>query len=76
MQTLGVCVGGSIPPLLTTIKGLNMFYEDLSSEKNEEQQEKLLDDLKKLDALSDKVLANSKIIAEALSKKQQRSIEW
>ena len=65
MQTLGVCVGGSIPPLLTTIKGLNMFYEDLSSE---EQQEKLLDDLKKLDALSDKVLANSKIIAEALSK--------
>ena len=53
-----------------------MFYEDLSSEKNEEQQEKLLDDLKKLDALSDKVLANSKIIAEALSKKQQRSIEW
>ena len=53
-----------------------MSYEDLSSEKNEEQQEKLLDDLKKLDALSDKVLANSKIIAEALSKKQQRSIEW
>ena len=46
MQTLGVCVGGSIPPLLTTIKGLNMSYEDLSSEKNEEQQEKLLDDLK------------------------------
>ena len=76
MQTLGACVGGSIPPLLTTIKGLNMSYEDLSSEKNEEQQEKLLDDLKKLDALSDKVLANSKIIAEALSKKQQRSIEW
>ena len=76
MQTLGVCVGGSIPPLLTTIKELNMSYEDLSSEKNEEQQEKLLDDLKKLDALSDKVLANSKIIAEALSKKQQRSIEW
>ena len=34
-----------------------MSYEDLSSEKNEEQQEKLLDDLKKLDALSDKVLA-------------------
>ena len=33
MQTLGVCVGGSIPPLLTTIKGLNMSYEDLSSEK-------------------------------------------
>ncbi len=24
MQTLGVCVGGSIPPLLTTIKGNKM----------------------------------------------------
>ena len=55
-----------------------MSYEDLSSEKNEEQQEKLLDDLKKLDALSDKVLANSKIIAEALSKKAAKInlIEW
>ena len=68
MQTLGVCVGGSIPPLLTTIKGLNMSYEDLFSEKNEEQQEKLLEDLKRLGVLSGQVLTNSKIIAEALSK--------
>ena len=68
MQTLGVCVGGSIPPLLTTIKGLNMSYEDLSSEKKEELQEELLEDLKRLDVLSGQVSTNCKIIAEALSK--------
>ena len=37
---------------------------------------KIMSDIEKRAALSDKVLANSKIIAEALSKKQQRSIEW
>ena len=46
-----------------------MSYEDLSSEKNEEKQEKkLLEDLKRLGTLSGQVLTNSKIIAEALSK--------
>lgn len=45
-----------------------MSYEDLSSEKKEEQQEKLLEDLKRLGTLSGQVLTNSKIIAEALSK--------
>ena len=48
-----------------------MSYEDLSSEKNKDQQEKLLDNLNRLNELSKAVLDNSKIIAEALHRNSE-----